>query len=64
MLTGRSLSKGMMRTVIGGDTLRQTLGEDIHRIVDLNIHMVADCGELLPLGRNNSTVFRLDLIRG
>ena len=33
-----------------------TLSKDVHRIVDLDVHVVADCGELIPLCRNGVVV--------
>ena len=42
---------------------RHTLSEDIHGIVDLNVHMVADGLQLLALCRDSPPIPRLDLVR-
>lgn len=41
-----------------------TLSEDVHRIVDLDVHMVADSLQLLTLRRDDLPVPALDLVRG
>ena len=42
---------------------RHTLSEDVHGIVDLNIHVVADGLQLLALRRDSPPIPRLDLVR-
>jgi hypothetical protein len=44
----------------GGSKSGQTLRENIHGIVDLDIHVVTDCRQLFLLGRNDSSVKTLD----
>lgn len=41
----------------------RTLRQDIHRIIDLNIHMIANRAQLLALRRHLLSGFRLDLVR-
>ena len=38
--------------------------QNIHRVVDLNVHMIANCRKLLSLVGNEGVVLGLDLIRG
>lgn len=38
-----------------------TLREDVHWIVDLNVHVVANCGKLVLLGANDAPILGLDL---
>lgn len=40
-----------------------TLGENIHRVVDLNVHMIADGSKFIFLGANDSAVLALDFPR-
>ena len=38
--------------------------QNIHRVVNLNVHMVTDRGELLPLVRDQGAILSLDLVCG
>lgn len=41
-----------------------TLCQNIHRVVDLNVHVITNCRKILSLVRDQSTVLGLDLVRG
>lgn len=43
--------------------LEPTLCKNIHWVINLDIHVVADRRELISLGRDDSAIFRLDLVR-
>lgn len=43
-------------------TMCLTLRQDVHRIVHLDVHMVANLGQLVPFRGNDSTVPALDLV--
>ncbi len=43
---------------------RRTLREDVHRVVDLDVHVVTDGLQLLALGRNKPPILAPDLVRG
>ena len=41
-----------------------TLSEDVHWIVYLYVHVVANSRELLSFGRDDPSILTLDLVRG
>lgn len=43
--------------------MKPTLRQDIHRVVDLNVHVITDGLKLLSFGRNDLAVSALDLVR-
>lgn len=49
---------------MGKEGDRGTLGQDVHWVVNLNVHMVTNRGEFLPLVRDRGAVLGLDLVCG
>ena len=41
-----------------------TLGEDIHRVIDLDVHVITNGRELLAFSGDDPSILALDLIRG
>jgi len=40
------------------------LCQDVHRVVDLNVHVITNCGKVLSLVRDQGAILGLDLVRG
>lgn len=40
-----------------------TLGQNVHRVIHLNVHVVANLGQFLPLGRHDLAILTLELVR-
>ena len=38
--------------------------QNVHRVVDLNVHVITNCGKFLSLVRDQGTIFGLNLVRG
>lgn len=53
-----------MNAVNGLHIQTRTLGQDVHRIVNLDIHMVADSLKFLAFCRDDLAIPALDLVRG
>jgi hypothetical protein len=45
-------------------TDRDTLCQNIHGVVDLNVHMITNCRKFFSLVGNRCAVLGLDLVRG
>ena len=54
-------AKEMCRVDPYGDDRRRTLSQDIHRVIDLDIHVVTDCRQFIFLGADDLVILTLDL---
>ena len=60
--TERSLSRVMSELGYNVCSYVLTLSKDVHRVVDLNVHVIANSGQFLPFGRHDLAFLRLDLV--
>ena len=54
----------MLETTERDQRMMLALCKNVHGIVDLNIHVVANCRQLVSLGRYDFAILRFDLVRG